>query len=419
MIIFVRRFITLFGTVGILVGGVALVALMAAARPDLERTEPEITPPSVFFEIAKPQAVTLNVEAQGEVRPRTDITLTAQVAGLVVDASPSFVDGGAFDEGDLLVRIEDADYVVAVTSARARLAQAEEGLRREEAESALARRDYQELELGDTPSDLTLRVPQLAQARANFDAAKADVRAAELNLSRTRVKAPFKGRVRERLADRGTFVNQSGALARIFATDVAEIRLPLTDGDLARLGLPIAFVETEEKPGPPVRINAVVAGEPHEWTGRIARTDGAIDPTTRQISAIAVVDDPYGEGADDGVPLTIGLFVDAMIEGKPYGNAIVLPRTALYGRDEVYVIRADDTLERRTVRVVSSTRDTVTLSGGVAAGERIVTSPLRGAGDGDKVAPSDPLGEEDGPTGPLTQTLGADAGASSAEGGRR
>ncbi|MEL7492320.1 MAG: efflux RND transporter periplasmic adaptor subunit, partial [Pseudomonadota bacterium] len=134
----------------------------------------------------------------------------------------------------------------------------------------------------------------------------------------------------------------------------------------------------------------VVAGTLHAWEGRIARTSGAIDPTTRQVSAIAVVDDPYGAGSDNGTPLAMGLFVNAEIAGKPYADAIILPRTAIYGRDQVYVIKDDDTVESRTVIVVASDRDTVTVASGVNAGERVVTSPLRGASDGDKVLPTDP-----------------------------
>jgi multidrug efflux pump subunit AcrA (membrane-fusion protein) len=192
-------------------------------------------------------------------------------------------------------------------------------------------------------------------------------------------------------------VGPGAQLGRIFSTDVAEIRLAMTDNDLAKLGMPLAFSETEAQPGPPVLLTATVAGKAHQWTGRVARTDGAIDPSTRQISAICVVDDPYGAGSDNGVPLAIGLFVDAMIEGRPYENAIVLPRSALYGRDTVYVIAADNTLSKRVVDVVSSERDTITITDGIAPGERVATSPLRGADEGDMVTPTDPtLVGEDG-----------------------
>jgi multidrug efflux pump subunit AcrA (membrane-fusion protein) len=138
-------------------------------------------------------------------------------------------------------------------------------------------------------------------------------------------------------------------------------------------------------------MTAFIANKSHEWTGRIARTEGAIDAATRQVFAIAVVEDPYGKGAaEDGTPLAMGLYVDAHIVGKPYENAIVLSRSALYGRDTVYVVNDDNKLEARTVSIVSADRDTITLASGITPGERVVISPLRGADDGDEVTPTDP-----------------------------
>ena len=371
-----RKFFTIIGTVGIIAGGIALIGMMAAMRPQIEPAEPEVLPPTVFFTVADETAVTLDVTAQGEVRPRTDISLTAQVAGQITSTSPEFVNGGAFEEGDLLIQIEDAPYRATAAAARARLAQ-------EEAEAALAQRDYEELGRVEDPTDLALRIPQLSQAQAEY-------RAAQLNLDRTAIRAPFKGRVRERIAGVGQYVTPGAQLGRIFSTDIAEIRFPLTDNDLAKLGLPIAFTASEENPGPSVTMTAFIAGQEHRWAGRIERTDGAIDPTTRQIFAIAVVDDPYGKGADNGTPLAMGLFVNATIEGKPYENAIVLPRSALYGRDTVYVVADDNSVIKRTVTVVSAEKDFITISDGVNDGERVITSPLRGAGEGDKVTPADP-----------------------------
>ncbi|MEQ1932066.1 MAG: efflux RND transporter periplasmic adaptor subunit, partial [Parvularculaceae bacterium] len=385
-----RKFITVIGTLGIFVVGVFLIGLMGAARPRIKPQAPVLTPPSVFFVTAEPEAVTLDVYAQGEVRPRTDITLTAQVSGRIVSTSPAFADGGAFNEGDLLLKIEDADYRLAVTSARARVAQAEENLKREEAEAALARRDYEDLGRKGDPSELTLRLPQLAQAKAAFEGARADYKSAELSLERTVIKAPFKGRVRDRLVGEGQYIGPGAQLGRIFSTDAAEIRLTLTDNDLSKLGVPFGFVETPEARGPDVILTGSLANIEHSWKGRIARTEGSIDPTTRQIAAIAVVDDPYGAGADDGAPLAIGLYVDAKIVGKAFDGAYVIPRSALYGRDAVYVIAAGDKLEKRTIKIASAERDEIIVSAGLASGDRVVTSPLRGADVGSKVAPVDP-----------------------------
>jgi RND family efflux transporter MFP subunit len=385
-----RKLFTLIGTIGIFAGGIALIALMGSLRPKIEPKEVALAPPAVFYTTVDPKPTTLNVFAQGEVRPRTDINLTAEVSGRIVRTSDAFVAGGAFKKGELLVKIEDADYRVAVAAAKARMAQAEEGLRREEAEAELALRDYEALGRTEEASELTLRKPQLAQARAAFDAAKADYNGALLNLQRTELKAPFDGRVRERLAGEGQFISPGAAIGRIFSTDVAEVRLPLTDGDLAKLGISFAFVETPDNPGPKATLSATIGGTFHEWPARIARTDGAIDPSTRQVAAIAVVDDPYGAGSSNGAPLAMGLFVDALIEGRALDRAVVLPRTALFGRNTVYVIGAENRIAAREVIVLAADRDTITISGGLEAGERVITSPLRGARSGDKVTPTDP-----------------------------
>ncbi|MBY0421873.1 MAG: efflux RND transporter periplasmic adaptor subunit [Parvularculaceae bacterium] len=385
-----RKFVTIGATLGVFVAGFMFIGLMGAARPKVERRAPVIVPPTVFYLVAESKPVTLDVFAQGEVRPRTDIVLTAQVSGRVQSTGPGFVDGGAFEKDDLLLKIEDADYRVQVSAARARLAQAEQALRREEAESRLARKEYDELGKSGEASELTLRVPQLAQARAQYDSAKADLGAAQLNLERTNIRAPFRGRVRTRAVGEGQFVGPGAQLGRIFSTDVAEVRLILTDNDLGKLGLPFGFVETPERPGPPVELRGAIANQSHVWKGRIGRTDGAIDPATRQLAAIAVVDDPYGAGASAGAPLAVGLFVDARIAGRTLDNAIRIPRSALHGRDEVYVVGAGDVLEKRVVTIASAERDTIIVTAGLAVGDRVVTSPLRGADSGDKVAPQNP-----------------------------
>lgn len=378
-----RKLATILGTLGIFVLGFVMITVMQMARPKIEPREAIEVAPAVFFAVAEAKPVTLDVKAQGEVRPRTDINLTAQVAGQIVSTSDAFVDGGAFDKGDVLIKIEDTPYRATAAAARARLAQ-------EEAEASLARKDYEDLGRDEDPAALALRVPQLEQARAEY-------RSAQLDLERTTIRAPFEGRVRERIAGLGQYVAPGAQLGRIFSTDVAEIRLLLNDNDLGKLGLPIAFTATNENPGPPVKLSAVIAGEQHEWAARLARTDGAIDPATRQIAAIAVLDDPYGEGATDGVPLAMGLFVDAVIEGKPYDGAIELPRSALYGQNEVYVIAEGDILEKRTVNVISTERDKILIAGGVRERDRVVTSPLRGATAGTKVTPTDPssIGSEE------------------------
>ncbi len=383
----IRKILTIIGTIGIILAGFALISVMNSLKPKPQKVEEVFIAPSVLFINAETTPTTLDVVVQGEVRPRTDINLTAQVGGRITYLSPSFVAGGAFEKGEELIRIEDADYRLAVTRANARVAQAQQSLRQEQAEADLARRDWEELGDGSQPSDLTLRLPQLAQAKANYDAAQADYDEAKLNLSRTKVRAPFQGRVRRRIAGGGQFVGPGAQLGDIFSTDVAEIRLPLTDSNLATLGLPFGFVETVDNLGPEVSLRATIGAAENVWQGRIARTEGSIDPATRQIGAIAVVDDPYGAGAANGIPLAMGLFVEATITGNQFENAIILPTVALYGRDSVYIIDDENKLRKKLIRIVNSTATTIVVAGGLEVGDRVVVSPLRGNDDGDEVTP--------------------------------
>ena len=396
----IRKLFVVLGTLGVLFLGFAIVAVMGALAPKPERREAPQRVPTAYVQDAAYAPVQLKVYAQGEVRPRREIALTPQVSGRIIEVSESFVDGGVISQGDVLVRLEDADYRSAVTRARARVAEARQALAVEEAESALAARDYRELAGDDAdPSALALRRPQLARAEASLAAAQADLADAELSLARTRIVAPFDGRVRSISANIGQAVSPGTPVGQIFSTDTAEVRLPLTDADLARLKLPFAF-EAPYGEGPEVIFSADAAGATRTWTGHIVRTDAAIDPSTRQISAIARLEDPYGAGADmsgvgegeAGFPMAIGLFVAAEIEGPTLERAVVLPRLALDEGGVVYTLAEDDTVERREVSVAAITGEGVVITDGIAAGDRVVVSRLPTA-VGRKVRPLRP-GEE-------------------------
>ncbi|MEM9810577.1 MAG: efflux RND transporter periplasmic adaptor subunit [Pseudomonadota bacterium] len=381
----IRKFSVLFGAAIIVVFFVSLIALMGALRPEVKQQVAPSVAPIAFVETVSYGPMRLKVRTQGEVAPRREIQLTAQIGGRIDSVAPSFANGGVFQEGDVLLSIEDADYRLAVTRARANVAQSEQRLAIEEAESALAARDYEELS-GDgatgEASLLTLRQPQLASAQADLAAARADLEDAQLALRRTQIIAPFDGRVRSIGADVGQFVNPGTALGQIFSTDVAEVRLPLTDDDLAKLQLPFAFEANDDAEAPDVRLYAFVAGQERAWQGRITRIDAAIDARTRQIAAIAEVNDPYGEGSDRGFPMAFGLFVNAEISGPEIDNAAVIPYISLQSDGTVFIVDEDDHLATRSPTIVAQSGEGYIAIGGLEPGERLVISPVTSeAGD--------------------------------------
>ncbi|WP_273145878.1 efflux RND transporter periplasmic adaptor subunit [Oceanicaulis alexandrii] len=395
---FVGRLLIIGLPVAVLFAFIVLYVVLAAAAPQAERAEVVARPSAVFVTEAELSPVQLSVTTQGEVTPLTEIDLTAQVSGRITYVNPNFVDGGFFEAGEVLVRLEDADYRLAVTRAEALVAQSRQALVREQAEAELAREEWASLGEGEA-SPLTLREPQMAEARAQLASAQATLDEARLNLSRTRITAPFEGRVRAKSADLGQYVGPGARLGRVFATNRVQVRLPLTNAELATLNLPLAFHANETNPGRPAHLSANVAGQVRNWEGLLVRSESAIDPQTRTMSAIIEVEDPYGEAAEAaGAPLAVGLFVTARIDGRELENAIVLPRSALRGADQVFVAQLDGTLAIHRVTVIDTSAERVVVTAGVEPGDRIVTSPLRGAADGMLVraldANGDPLDPE-------------------------
>ncbi len=373
-------------TIGVIGGTVVMMGAMSAAAPKPEKKEDVVEAMPVLTALAEERSIDLQVISQGEVTARSQVNFASEVGGRVSYMSPSFLPGGAFQKGEVLVKLDPREYQLRVTQAEAAVAQAQTSLRREQSEAKIAKLNADELGIEDV-SELALREPQVAEAKARLAAAEASLDEARLNLNRTVIRAPFSGRVKAKNVDLGAFISPGTALGLIYASDIVEVPLALTDADLSKLSLGIGFEETSKSLGPEVILSAIVAGEYHQWTGRIVRTDSAFDPKTRVLFGYVAVDDPYGKGADNGVPLALGLYVNAAIQGRSVEKSIVIPRTALRGTDKVYVVTEDDKMEIRTVKVASSSREHAIISEGMQAGERIVTSPVRGAADGIKVKP--------------------------------
>jgi len=365
----------------------AVAAWMILSRSEPEARVPEVPVPLVRAIEVELRDLTLTVKSQGTVSPRTESVLLPEVAGRVIEVSPSFVSGGFFEEGELLLRIDPHDYRQALVQARAAVAQAELRLASERAEADVARREWEELGQGGDPPPLTVREPQLAEAEAALAAARAAVVNAERNLERTEIRAPYDGRVRQKQADLGQYVSPGSPLGTIYAVDYAEIRLPLPDEDLAFLDLPLVYRgEAATSRGPEVELSATFAGKTHHWRGRIVRTEGEIDPRSRMVHAVARVKDPYGRGNDpDRPPLAVGLYVEAAIRGRRVENVALLPRSALREDGRLLVLTDDDRLAFREIEILRRTREEIVVSSGLADGERVCLTNLTAVTDGMKV----------------------------------
>ena len=363
--------------------GILGAGALIRSRPEVERTSPPARPPLIRVMQVIPTDLSLTVESQGTVRPRVESSLVAQIGGRIEWVSPQFAEGGFFKHGEDLVRIEDRDFRLAVRQAEAQVAQALVRVELEQAEAELAREEWTELVEGE-PSALALREPQLAEAKARLEAAQATLEQAELDLQRTRIRAPFDGRVHSTLVDLGQFVGRGTPLAQIYATDAVEVRLPVTRDQLAYLELgPNLSPAADRISGPSVSIRGSIGNRTYIWQGAIVRSGSQFDPQTRMLPLFARVEDPYGRASEAaGAPLPVGLFVEAEIEGRKVSNAVVVPREALRDRDQVLVVDDEERLRFRTVEPFRIERDDVVLTGGLQEGERICISPLDSVTEG-------------------------------------
>jgi RND family efflux transporter MFP subunit len=372
----VSRWIRFLLPPAIVLGGLFMTVALVRSKPKVDPQEPEVIPPLVQVVAVEKRDVRLTVTAEGTVLPRTESTLAARVAGEVVAVAPSFEVGGFFDRGEALVTLDARDYEVAVERRKAEVAAARLRQAQEEAEARVAAEEWDGL--GEAaPDPLVLREPQLAEARAALAAAEAELRKARLDLERTRITAPFAGRVRSKAVDVGQYLTPGQAVATVHAVDYAEVRLPVPDGELAFLDLPWSFRAGTTAPGLEVTLAANLRGELYRWPARIVRTEGELDPRSRMHYLVARVEDPYRRrGAGEGPPLLIGSFVGAEITGREVRDAVELPRTALRGEDRVWVVDEDQRLVFRPVEILRTQAESVVIGGGLESGERVCVSAL-------------------------------------------
>jgi multidrug efflux pump subunit AcrA (membrane-fusion protein) len=137
---------------------------------------------------------------------------------------------------------------------------------------------------------------------------------------------------------------------------------------------------------PAVRLGATIGGRIHIRRGSVVRSEGLYDPETRLIHVVAKVEDPYGfHGDEHPFALAMGMFVQARIEGKTFRDRVVLPPSALVDGDTVWIIRANNTLQQRKVRLAYADARHLVIDDGVMPGERVYFKPVDVVADGMKV----------------------------------
>ena len=358
----------------IILVSIIIFVLMIRLRPEAKFEEPKIIPQLVETMVAYPSEVRAKISSQGTIRPEHEIFVTSELSGKVTWVSKNFLDGAGFQIGDTLMKIEKRDYELALISTESSLFQARLALEREEAEANLASIEWKRVGKGDA-SSLTLREPQLAQARAVLAAAEAAYEQSKRNLERTSIIAPFNGRVRKKMVDLGTNLIPGSRLADIYATASFEVRLPIADKDIPFLGIPLDGTSIDPSNRPEVRLSTNYGGDELNTKGFIVRSESEIDPKTRMISAIATI--PI---SNTNSGFKVGMFVNAEINGLSFPGVTVVPRSAV--KDNMIWVVIDEKLRRKSVEVIRFEKDFAFISDGLNKNDRILITRLSSYVDG-------------------------------------
>ena len=326
---------------------------------------------------ARREPVIFRINTQGAVTPRTESILVSEVSGQIVEVASNYVSGGFFRQGELLLKIDPRNYQSALKSAQANVARVQTQVAKENALANFALDDWktlQDLNASTGPiSDLALRKPQLAEAIAELTSAEAALEKAQEDLNRTSIRAPYDGMVQEKRADVGQYVNTGSQLALIFATDYAEIRLPITQRELSLIDLPSAGDSSSPLP---VTLTSEAGAARHTWEGLVVRSEGVFDSASRVLYAVAQVEDPYNQNGRIGEPLRIGTFVTASIQGRFGGALFTIPRHALQRGETLWVIDEQQKIYPRDVEIVSTDEEYAYIDAGLTDGERYTITPV-------------------------------------------
>lgn len=385
-----RPFFKVLVPVLLLAGAFGLVGLFWATRPEPEKSESPRHRLAVEVIGAQRLEPEVFLPVRGRVRALWTSEVASEVGGAVIEVHPEFRAGGVVRAGEVLVRIDPSDARTALAAAEAEYAGAAVELTQEEARAEQAKRDWEELGAAGEPSALTLRGPQLAQARSRLEAARSHQDQAQRNFARTEIRAPFDARIVGVATERGSVLAAGSPVATMHPVDRFEIALPVPVDQLDRIDLASR---------PQAVLGLDLTSGRREWTATVVRSVGEVDAATRSVDLIGEIvrEDPAASLVED--PLAPGLFLEGRLQARSPGPRLRIPRAALVTEGSVFVVDGAGRLQRR--QIVSDHRDAdfVYVREGLGEGERVVVTTLQGAVPGMEVEVVPRAGERSGEEG--------------------
>ncbi len=362
--------------------GLFITKRLIATRPKIKKTRPAEVAPLVRIKEIHLTRMSLTINTQGTVRPSKKIDIVPQVSGMVLQVSKNLVKGGRFKKDELLIKIDDSDYIASLKRAKAELKAQEAKLSRLKEEAEEAETEWNETNPGTPPPPLLLKVPDIRATEAAVQAARAAIQKAELDLKRTEIRAPFSGITLNENIDAGQFIRAGQPVATVFSDDEVEITVNLTEKEAGYIDIP--GFNSNKQTGSMAIIMASIGGKTYQWKGSVVRAE-PIDEKTRTIPVVISVKAPYSSLP----PLAVGLFADVKIIGREIKSATLIDKSAIYwdenGKAYVWILSEKNRLKRQYVSVIQSTDGQYMITGGLTDGAKIVLKAPSTASEGMKV----------------------------------
>ncbi|GEA13547.1 efflux RND transporter periplasmic adaptor subunit [Alteromonas sp. KUL49] len=357
-------------TLALLVIAFLVVSALFGSKPSANRWG-DRPAPSVAVETTplSTQSYSVWVDSYGTAEALTQSLLVSEINGRVVSVSPNIRTGASFRKGEVLVELDDRDYQVEVDVAASAAAEAELAYLQEVAQAEFASQEWNQRPTSEAARKLALREPQLAATKAAWQAAKSRLTRAITDLERTKIIAPFDGRVLSQTVDVGQVVSPGQGIADIYDTDVVEVRLPIKIHDLEHLSLPESQSEADN--GPMVVLESDMGSRTYQWNARIVRTEGAFDPATRMLYAVAQVEAPF-VSTNERPAIRIGQFVRAKVAGHRYDDVFVIPRRAV-SQDFFVSIAQEGILQKVQVSPLWTDSEVVVVANSLISNDDMLT----------------------------------------------
>ena len=359
----------------IILTGIATASYLKKTGPKSERRPPVALAPVVQVIELFPGDHPAVINAMGTIIPALRVELKSRVSGEIVEIHPDFMEGGFLKAGTKILQIDPVDYELDLIQKEKALADAIYEYKLELGRQEVARREWELLGLEKDASpreiELALRKPHLEKAESAITAAEAELKKAKLDLSRTKIPAPFNAIVRTRHVNLGSQVTEQQTLADLVGTDTYWIQTSIPVERLNWINIP-------NRVGDPASPAHVQYARRFNREGKVVRLMGDLSEEGRMARVLIEVKDPLGleEPIDGHPPLLIGDYVHVRIEGGILENVYQIPRTALRDNTFIWIMNENSNLEIKKIETIWREVDSVLIDGGINPGDRLVITDL-------------------------------------------